>query len=90
MKMFIRWWYLLFRKKACIKIIMEYPYNYGDTILVYDGSEYKCLGKNWYYRIGVYNLYGSPKHFKTYYLMSKDDYNRKITELYVKLIDEQK
>lgn len=85
MKMFIRWWYLLFRKKACIKIIMEYPYNYGDTILVYDGSEYKCLGKNWYYRIGVYN-----REFETHYSMSKDDYNRNITDLYIKLINEQK
>lgn len=85
MKRLIRWWYLLFRKKACVKIIMECPYDYGDITVTYDGSRYKCLGKNWYYRIGVYN-----KDFGAHYYMSEDDYNRKITDLYIKLINKEK
>ena len=57
MKTLVRWWCLLFRKKFCVKIIMDScPYVYGDMICASDGAEFKCLGKNWYYRKEVYNL----------------------------------
>jgi hypothetical protein len=52
MKTLIRWWYLLFRKKTCVKFIMrDCPYIYGDIIYICHNGDFKCLGKNWYYKL---------------------------------------
>lgn len=51
MKFLIRQYYL-FRRKRCIKIRMiDCPYTYGDVVYSLNVGKFKCLGKNWYYKI---------------------------------------
>lgn len=56
MKRLIRWWYLLFRREDCIKIVIyNNPYEFGNTVAMANGGEFKYLGNSWYYKIKRYN-----------------------------------
>jgi hypothetical protein len=49
----IRQWYLLFRRKACIMYLFK-KNKFGDIIKISNSGTFKCIGNNWYYKIGVY------------------------------------